>query len=380
MMSLFIIMLMLALSAISVDVGMVASARSELQTAVDSVARHGANGLKSSVAIARSNVASAASDNAIFGHGITAADETIEFGTWDSFSRTFTVKDDDDESIDAIRYTVTLDADAGRGVETLFGRMIGIEQMTVEASAVARVNKVIEEITVPATANPWLAGSPYGTVANQLNPHGNPDYAGVVGSSGSPFGYSIPSSSIASLAFDSISGGSGFSSSKSAYSNADGLKNSIWNNRFATGKVRDKDQQYIDRDGDGKPDSGWNGFHNDDAEGTYGSENGKSDLIAPANSIIGIFLGPNGPIVGEEPDGLDFSTKSSRNFTKLSPKIAQPFFIGDGLNDNGVTQEFVIPEGATRLFFGVMDMYEWSNNVGGYSTSIKEYGKVSLVK
>lgn len=101
-----------------------------------------------------------------------------------------------------------------------------------------------------------------------------------------------------------------------------------------------------------------------------GAENGISNIIAPVNSLIGVFLGPGQPNTTPAPATLDFSTPGSRNFVTLSPQLKQVFFIGDGKTSGNVTQKFVVPAGATRLFLGVMDGFQWSNNIGSYSLTI----------
>lgn len=70
--------------------------------------------------------------------------------------------------------------------------------------------------------------------------------------------------------------------------------------------------------------------------------------------LVGVFLGPAQP--GSAPARLDFSTAAlGENFTALSPLLGQVFFIGDGVTNGGITQQFAIPSGATRLFFGIPD-------------------------
>jgi hypothetical protein len=99
---------------------------------------------------------------------------------------------------------------------------------------------------------------------------------------------------------------------------------------------------------------------------SVGAENGIGDVIAPIDSLIGVFLGPAQPDSSAAPGAvLDFSTFASLDFASLSPLLKQPFFIGDGLHNNGATlQSFVVPVGATRLFLGTMDGYDWWNNAG----------------
>lgn len=58
------------------------------------------------------------------------------------------------------------------------------------------------------------------------------------------------------------------------------------------------------------------------------------------------------------PPILDFSsTALTRSFTELAPQLNQSFSIGDGLTGtgSGTTQRFVVPDGATRLYLGIID-------------------------
>ena len=57
-------------------------------------------------------------------------------------------------------------------------------------------------------------------------------------------------------------------------------------------------------------------------------------------------------------------------YLTLSPELKQVFFIGDGLNGNGLAQSVVVPQGATRLFLGTMDSVEWNNNVGSFTVQV----------
>jgi hypothetical protein len=101
-----------------------------------------------------------------------------------------------------------------------------------------------------------------------------------------------------------------------------------------------------------------------------GAENGISDIAAPINGLIGVFLGPDQPNLSPAPPALDFSTPASRDFTTLSPQLKQVFFIGDGVTSGGVTQNIIVPAGATRLFLGTMDGFGWFNNIGAFSLSV----------
>jgi hypothetical protein len=73
------------------------------------------------------------------------------------------------------------------------------------------------------------------------------------------------------------------------------------------------------------------------------------------------------------PGGLDFSTALSRDFATLSPLLSQPFYVGDGLRNDGITvQSFLVPAGATRLFLGTMDGFGWYNNVGSLRVTVEQ--------
>jgi RHS repeat-associated protein len=96
-----------------------------------------------------------------------------------------------------------------------------------------------------------------------------------------------------------------------------------------------------------------------------GALNGISDVRAPINAVVGVFLDDSQPDTTPAPEAINFETFGT-DFLSLSPKLKQVFFIGDGLtgSGSGEVQSFVIPDGATRLYLGVMDGYGWYNNSG----------------
>ena len=72
--------------------------------------------------------------------------------------------------------------------------------------------------------------------------------------------------------------------------------------------------------------------------------NGINTTKAPLNSMLGVFLDNRRPDATPMNPKLDFSTESSRDFTRLSPGLKQAFFIGDGIaNGQDRLQEFVVP-------------------------------------
>ena len=102
-------------------------------------------------------------------------------------------------------------------------------------------------------------------------------------------------------------------------------------------------------------------------------ENGIADINVPINSLIGVFLTdeqPDDPSLPAPPSALDFGTQSSRDYSTLEPELRQPFFIGDGRTSTNEVQSVTIPNGATRLFLGPMDGVGWWNNSGSFSVQV----------
>ncbi len=97
---------------------------------------------------------------------------------------------------------------------------------------------------------------------------------------------------------------------------------------------------------------------------------GKSDITAPINSLIAVFLGEGDPTPLPPPAPLDFSTQAARDYYNLSPALGQVFFIGDGKTSTGEYHRVIVPSGAARLYFAVMDIYQWNNNSGALSGAI----------
>jgi PEP-CTERM motif len=78
------------------------------------------------------------------------------------------------------------------------------------------------------------------------------------------------------------------------------------------------------------------------------------------NSLVGVFDPTN---VGPAPAAI---SPAVMNFTSISPLRGQVFFIGDGLTGtgSGTRQQFIVPVGATRLYFAAVDANGWFNNTG----------------
>jgi len=104
---------------------------------------------------------------------------------------------------------------------------------------------------------------------------------------------------------------------------------------------------------------------------TGGREFGLSNIIAPINCLVGVFLDDRRP--DETPDAttLDFSEVGDRNFATLSPQLKQIFFIGNGRRGTtGGEQTFFAPAGSTRLFLGSIDAFGWTGNGGQFQVGV----------
>lgn len=83
--------------------------------------------------------------------------------------------------------------------------------------------------------------------------------------------------------------------------------------------------------------------------------------------LVGVFLGPDAPS-GAPPAKLDFRNSAlGETFATLAPALRQPFYIGDGVGAPGVRQRFKVPAGATRLFLGMADGWNFNGSPGYYN-------------
>jgi hypothetical protein len=101
------------------------------------------------------------------------------------------------------------------------------------------------------------------------------------------------------------------------------------------------------------------GFSPAPASGTY---------KGPSEALIGVFLGPGVTSVQDGEASLDYSDLANQNLTNYTPDLNQIFFIGDGVNGDGVTQQFLAPTGAGFLYIAVADSIGSSTNNGGFLT------------
>jgi len=99
-------------------------------------------------------------------------------------------------------------------------------------------------------------------------------------------------------------------------------------------------------------------------------ENGISDVTMPVDAMLGVFLGPDQPNLSAAPGALDFTLQASQDYLSLSPELKQVFFIGDGMTSTSILQQVIAPIGATRLYLGNMDGFDWIGNTGAFNADV----------
>ena len=82
-------------------------------------------------------------------------------------------------------------------------------------------------------------------------------------------------------------------------------------------------------------------------------------LSTNLNALLGVFLTDAAPVALSAPSSLTFGVSDM-----TSPLLQQAFVIGSSL------ENITIPSTATRLFFGLNNGYEWTNNVGEVSVTV----------
>ncbi|MDA2931483.1 hypothetical protein MYX84_16320 [Acidobacteria bacterium AH-259-O06] len=98
-------------------------------------------------------------------------------------------------------------------------------------------------------------------------------------------------------------------------------------------------------------------------------DNGISDLTGHWLGLIGVFLSQNQPDP-PRPPALDFSGAAA-DIVRIAPLLKQTFYIGTGQTSQGEIKQFVIPDGATRLFLGILDPAGGTNdNTGSFTVNL----------
>lgn len=405
----FLMMAMAGMTALAVDWGRLQVTKSELRSAADAAARYAAAGLQNDVdgiSAAFANATASVAQNQANGRPITfVPSQDVEVGVWNVTTRTFTPNTNLNVT-NAVRVTLRCTAARGSAVPLTFLPAVGGQAaQDISAVSVAMIDFTGNigaagngryEYFVPATSNLWLAGMPAGSVASSQNAHSNPDYAGTAMTDAGQAknydigrGYTNGGSTTAGSANQNYAAWGDYASKKASPIQAGGLAvsggSTITMDGVNGGANNQASSSTFSAEGNAA-DPTWDvpyELYRSYIFGGYASffsENGIANVYAPHNAVMGVFLSDSQPSSTVAPAPLDFGTAASRDFTTLKPALKQPFFIGDGRTSTGEVQQFVPPAGATRLFLGTMDGYEWSNNVGGFYVTAHAKGRIITVK
>jgi len=131
--------LLFAFASLAVDLARVQVAKTELRSVADAAARAAVGGLTTSITQAQTNAVNIAATNGADGYSVTLVPSTdIEFGTWSTSTRTFTVLTGTARSgANAVRVTARRTAATNNAVPLLFARAIGMQSCDVWAQGIA---------------------------------------------------------------------------------------------------------------------------------------------------------------------------------------------------------------------------------------------------
>jgi hypothetical protein len=403
------ILALLGFCSLSVDLGRVMVAKTQLRIAADAAARAGVGALAalppgSSTTTVVAAAQAIALKNQADGYAVTLASSDVQIGVWTIASRKFTSGGtaNNTTTYQAVQVTARRTKATNTAIPLLFAEILGAPTCDVTATTTAALVAVQEHTQfISAQSNIWLSGEAQGTLgsvpdsgySSAAHPYkndvaGNPNIAeGQPGGPGSAVSnnYRSDGGKVSSTDYNNeqlynsilqfqltVTPGSIIQ-----VTNVSGLANNLGEFTDGTGTTN----------ADGS-DGGSITLISDDAANpslsqgtttTSGSEHGISNIITPLNSMMGVFL-DNNPAddssdsnYSSPPPGLDFTTQAARDYTNLDPELAQSFYVGSGQTSSDAQQTIVVPANATRLYLGTMDGHEWSNNVGGFTATITQY-------
>jgi hypothetical protein len=92
-------------------------------------------------------------------------------------------------------------------------------------------------------------------------------------------------------------------------------------------------------------------------------------IAAPSSGFLAaLFLGPTLPASMPAQNVI-----TDLNALSYSPGIGQVFFVGNGSTAADVMQQFLVPDGATQLFFGIADAGSFFGVPGFYDDNLGTY-------
>jgi Flp pilus assembly protein TadG len=354
---------LMALCSLGLDVAHIQLVNTELQRAADAAARAGILQLANGTTATTTAATTVATENTVDDQLIASGQVSVQLLNWTSSSNYTVVATA--ALANAVRVTVT------DNVPFFFANMIGFHTHVASRSSTAE--QIVQTSTqfVSTLSNPWLAGEPTGTQGSQPDPAWegqgvNPEHPWQYDIAGPNGGYNSYGEPYASPVQASITVTPG---ATITLSNVVGQGN----NDFT---------QSAEYDATGN-DNGYSANY-DDAASKGVAEHGIADATMPLNAVNAVFLGSSVPDSNTPPPTLDFSTQAERDYTagtnngqaelngEFAPQLQQVFYVGNGQTSTAAQESFIVPAGATRVFLGTMDGWEWSNNSGGFTVTITQ--------
>ncbi|HEX4056462.1 MAG TPA: pilus assembly protein TadG-related protein [Tepidisphaeraceae bacterium] len=390
---------MLGFVSLAVDLGRVQTSKTELRRACDAAARAGAAFIPNGLSAVQSEAITLAASNKVNGTALTLNNSNVTMGN---------------VSVNGVQcQAVTITVPAGQiQIPLLFGSIIGMSNCDITATSVAALVASPTPTTqyVSAHGDPWLAGEPSGTTGSVpdtgyvniqhpwKNDIANPTATAAADTAAGPSGAYTPPTDSSKVASTDYQKGEPYGS-PTEFTVAPGSVVGISipssddfmsvNSGFLS-----SNGSGVDYNADGS-DSGSYAIYSDDAanpslpqgtNSTSGTEHGISNIEAPLNSVIGVFMDQNGATYGADstqeagesnapstPTGQSFSTQSERDYSAVEPSLNQSFYVGSGQSSAGSQQLIFVPNNAAALFLGTMDGHEWSNNQGGGDLQVTVY-------
>jgi len=347
---------LLGMGVFAVDVGRFVVARSELQGTADAAARYAAVGMISSSTrstTAYNQAAAVCAQSFVDGKTVTISSSNVQLGIWDTDDRTFTVVSNH-ALANAVRITLSYTI-GGTGSMPTFAQALGMPAKTVTVNSVATASVFSTEVTAPSMGNLWLAGMPDNSTSTNLQGNaGRYDNSGTSSNTKQrPQEVSLSTLGLAAgdlVSFEGLSGQANNGGGSNSNVGPDG--NTSWNVAL----------------GNSAPSVVPNN-----------SVNGIANVRAPISACMAVFLNDNAPNTTSAPSCLDFATVAQRDYSLLAPELKQPFHVGDGKTNWGEVQHIRIPTGATRIFLGMMDAWQWNDNQGSFRLNFYRSTTVSTV-
>lgn len=334
---------LIAIASLAVDYGHVQVVKTELERLADSTARGNLviyQVYGQSTANTYGTMMAGQDYNPVDSASGLAPTITITWGSWNTATQTFTPGSGTPM---AVRVVASRTKANNNAVPLTLAAVLGRKSCDVSATSIAcMVGTSSANISTPASSDPWLAGMPSGATASYDDTAPGQSPTQVT---------SIPVIPGSYITLTNVSG----TAQHATTGTADGPEGNL-------------SQIYS---------------HGIDSPGgpTPAAENGIADAVMPIDAFLGVFLDASAPNTSPAPARRDYTSAAARDQATYDDiALKQPFFIGDGKTSSGTVQQFRVPPGATRLYLGVMDGYEWKNNSGTFSATITVLQTISTVQ